>query len=139
MGKRNYLIIGATISIFVIAIIAILLSNNKTADWTTDILKAQNYQISMIDCNSREKTLDKKTLTILSSKWNTLSNNGPWMGDDSSCYTTITISYENSGIINEKEILILDDTSLALIQNNNSIYYTNAEEVINYLNSLFMS
>ena len=107
MGKRNYLIIGATISIFVIAIIAILLSNNKTADWTTDILKAQNYQISMIDCNSREKTLDKKTLTILSSKWNTLSNNGPWMGDDSSCYTTITISYENSGIINEKEILIL--------------------------------
>ena len=59
------------------------------------------------------------------------------MGDNSICYTTVTISYENNGIINKKEILLLDNSSIALIENNTSTYYTNAIDIINYLNTLF--
>lgn len=139
MGKKNFIIIGVTILIFVIAIISILLSNNKKNNWTRDILNAQEYQISMTNCNGREKILDKKIITTINTKWDMLSNNGPWMGDNNSCYTTVTISYENNGIVNEKEILIIDDTSIALIQSNDTAYYTNAGDIINYLNDIFIS
>lgn len=138
MGKKSYLIIGGTILIFVVAIIAILLSGNNS-DWTTDILNSQKYQMTMTDCNGRERVLDNETLTTLSNKWSALSNNGPWTGDDNACYTTVTISYENNGIVNKKEILIIDDTSIALIEYNNSTYYTNASDIINHLNTLFIA
>lgn len=139
MTKKNYLIIGITILIFVVAIVIILLAGSNKKDWTADILKADSYQIVMTNCNGREKILDNNTLSTLSSKWNTLSNNGPWTGNINSCYTTVTISYENNGIINSKEILLIDDSSLTLIQGNNTIYYTNAKEVIDYLNTLFIA
>lgn len=139
MTKKNYLVIGVTTLIFIIAIVVILLLGNNNEDWTADILKAQSYQITMEDCNGREKVLDNTILTTLSDKWALLSNNGPWTGDTSGCYTTVTISYENNGIINTKEIIIVDNTSLALIVGNNTIYYTNAEEIINYLNTLFIA
>lgn len=139
MSKKNYLIIGLTALIFLIAIIVILLLGNNKENWTNDILNAQNYQIIMTDCNDKEKILDNNTLTALSDKWDTLSNNGPWTGNANICYTTIAISYENSGIINQKEILLIDDTSIVLIENNNSSYYTNAKEIINYLNTLFIA
>ena len=137
MGKKNYLIIGGTILVFLIAIIAILLSNNNKTSWTHDIINSQNYEITMTNCNGREKTLDKNSLTTISNSWNNLSNNGPWLGDNSICYTTITISFENNGIINTKQIILLDDSSIALIENNTSTYYTNATNIINYLNTLF--
>lgn len=140
MTKKNYLIIGVTILIFIIVIIAILLlGNNKKNDWTTDILEAQTYQIKMKDCNNKEKILDNNTLITLKDKWNNLSNNGPWTGDTSACYTTIIISYENNGIINTKEIVLIDNSSIALIIGNNTVYYTNANEIINYLNNLFIA
>ena len=139
MTKKNYLIIGITVLIFVVAIIIILLTGSNKKDWTTDILNAQNYQIVMTNCNGREKTLDNNTLNTLSSKWSTLSNNGPWTGDTNTCYTTVTISYENNGIVNKKEILLIDDTSLTLIQGNNSVYYTNAKEIIDYLSAMVIA
>ena len=138
MTKKNYFIIGITILIFVVAIVIILFAGSNKKYWTTDILNAQNYQIVMTNCNGREKVLDNNILNTLSSKWIALSNNGPWTGDTNTCYTTVTISYENNGIINKKEILLIDDTSLTLIQGNNSIYYTNAKEIIDYLNALFI-
>lgn len=137
MGKKNYLIIGATILIFAVAIIVILLSGNKE-DWTTDIKNSQKYQMTMIDCNGREKKLDNSVLDSLSKKWNELSNNGPWTGDTNTCYTTLTISYDNNGIVKQKEIIIIDNTSIVLNLNTSTIYYTNANSLIAYLNSLFI-
>ena len=137
MNKKSYLIIGGTILFFTITIVAILLSKNNKISWTHEIINSQNYELTMTNCNGREKKIDKNSFTTISSKWNILSNNGPWMGNSSICYTTVTISYENNGIINTKEILLLDNSSLALIENNVSTYYTNASEIINYLNTLF--
>lgn len=136
MNKKNYLIIGLTISAFVIAIITILILNNNKGDWTTDILKASSYEIRIINCNGREKELEQNVLTTLSDKWNTLSNNGPWTGNTNTCYTTITISYDNNGIVKQKQILLIDETSLVLDLGTNTIYYTNAKDIIDYLNNM---
>ena len=136
MNKKNYLIIGSIAVIFIITIIIILTSQNKN-NWTHEVINAQNYQISMLDCNGREKTLDKNTINTISEKWGELSNNGPWTGNNNACYTTITISYETNGIINTKEILIIDNTSIAFIEATDSIYYTNANDIISHLNTLF--
>jgi len=138
MSKKSYLIIGGTIIIFIIAIVAIISSNNKQNTWIHEIMNSQNYELTMTNCDDREKKLNKNSLTTLNNNWNKLSNNGPWMGDSNICYTTVTISYENNGIINTKEILLLDDSSLALIENNTSTYYTNATNIINYLNTSFL-
>ncbi len=136
MTKKNYIIIGVTILIFIVAIIVILLSKDNS-NWTTEILNSQSYEISMLDCNGREKLLDNSTLNTLSDKWETLSNNGPWTGDNNTCYTTVTISYENNGIVNTKEILLIDDTSIVFIEATSSTYYTNAGDITSHLNSLF--
>lgn len=137
MSKKNYIIIGGTILFFLIAIITILLSKSNELTWIEEIKNSQNYELTMINCNGREKKLDKNSLTTIDNNWNNLSNNGPWMGDSSICYTTVTISYENNGIVNKKEILLLDDSSIALIENSTSTYYTNATNIINYLNTSF--
>ena len=136
MNKKNYLIIGLAISAFVIAIITILILNNNKGDWTTDILKASSYEIRIINCNGREKELEQNVLTTLSDKWNTLSNNGPWTGNTNTCYTTITISYDNNGIVKQKQILLIDETSLVLDLGTSTIYYTNAKDIIDYLNNM---
>ena len=136
MNKKNYLIIGLTISAFVIAIITILILNNNKGDWTTDILKASSYEIRIINCNGREKELEQNVLTTLSGKWNTLSNNGPWTGNTNTCYTTITISYDTNGIVKQKQILLIDETSLVLDLGTCTIFYTNAKDIIDYLNNM---
>lgn len=136
MNKKNYIIIGVTILIFIIAIVMILLSEDNS-NWTTEISNAQSYEITMLDCNGREKKLNDNILNTIEEKWYSLSNNGPWMGNNNACYTTITISYENNGIINRKEILIIDETSIAFIETTNSTYYTNAHELISQLNTIF--
>lgn len=138
MNKKNYLIIGVTILVFTIIIVTILITGNKNKNnWTTNISKAQNYEIKMIDCNGREKTLEKDILTSIEKKTKNLSNNGPWTGDSSICYTTVNFSYENNGIVNQIQLLIIDNTSLVLDLGNSTTYYTNGTEVINYLNDLF--
>ena len=137
MGKKNYLIIAITAVIFIIAIIIVLTSNNKD-DWTKDIFEANSYQLTIVNCNDRYKQIENNTLTTLKEKWNQLSNNGPWTGDVNTCYTTLNISYDTNGIIKEKQIMIIDNNSLVLNINNNTVYYTNAKEIIDYLNSLFV-
>lgn len=140
MNKKIYLIIPAVVLIFVIVMIVILLSGNKQKnDWTTEIREAQNYQILMTNCNGRQKDLNSSTLDTLSQNWNSLSNNGPWTGDTTECYTTVTFSYEKNGIVKQKKILIIDDSTLVLSLDTNTIYYTNAEEIIKYLNGLFIA
>ena len=139
MNKKNYLIISVTILIFVVAIIVISLSgNNQNNNWTTEIKESQNYEITMTDCNEREKKLEKNTLNYLSENWNKLSNNGPWTGDINKCYTNISISYDTNGIVKEKNIIIIDNETLVLELDTTTIYYTNGEEIINQLNSLFI-
>lgn len=137
MGKKNFLIIGAITVFFIIAIILIFTLNNNKNTWISNILKSQNYEITMIDCNNREKKLKNETLNILSNKWNKMSNNGPWTGDPNTCYTKINISYENNGIINQVNIIIIDKNSLVLELGTETIYYTNSEEIINELNGAF--
>ena len=137
MNKKNYLIIVGAILMFLIAIIAILLSKNTRTTWIQEITNSQNYELTMTNCNGKEKKLDKSSLTTINNNWDNLSNNGPWTGNSNICYTKVTISYENSGIINTKELLLLDNSSIALIENNTSTYYTNATDVIAYLNTLF--
>lgn len=139
MTKKNYLIIGGTALVFLIAIGVILLFGKDKNNWTTDILNSYSYEITMKDCSDNEEKLDNNVLNALSEKWNYLSNNGPWTGDSTACYTTLTISYDTDGIIREKEIVLIDNSSLALLSGNSSIYYTNASEVINYLNAQFIS
>lgn len=139
MDKKNYLIIGGIILIFVIIIIAISLSgNSRYNDWTKEIKEAQNYEITMKDCNGREKILEKNIINYLSENWNKLSNNGPWTGDRNKCFTNISISYDTNGIVKEKNIIIIDDKTLVLELDTTTIYYTKGEEIINYLNSLFI-
>lgn len=139
MTKKNYLIIGVAALFFIIVIIVILSLDNNKENWTNDILNAQSYQMTINDCNGKEKSLNNSVLNTLSEKWNSLSNNGPWTGNTTACYTTLTISYDTDGIIREKEIVIIDNSSLTLLSGGASIYYTNASEVINYLNAEFMS
>lgn len=140
MNKKSYLIIGVTIIIFLIAIVTIVFSNNsKNNNWTTEIKKSQNFQITMTDCNGREKKLPNNILDELSNKWNLISNNGPWTGDNNTCYNTVTISYDNNGIVKQKQILIIDDSSMVLSIEESNTYYTNANSIINELNKLFVS
>lgn len=139
MTKKNYLIIGVTALFFIIAIIAILVLGKNNNDWTTDILNSYSYEMTMKDCSGKEKKLDNNVLNTLSDKWNTLSNNGPWTGDASSCYTTLTISYDTDGIIREKKIVLIDNSSIAFLSGGSSVYYTNASDIINYLNAQFIS
>ena len=138
MTKKNYLIIGCTIVFFVIVIIFILVTNNNK-DWTSDIKKSASYEIVMTDCEGRQKTLDNNVLNTISNKWKKLSNNGPWTGNINNCYPTVTISYENKGIIQKKEILIIDNSSIVLTTNSGSTYYVNATDINNYLKGLFNS
>lgn len=139
MTKKNYLIIGGTALFFIIAIIAILLLGKDKNNWTTDILNSYSYEMIMKDCSGKEKQLDNNVLNTLSEKWNSLSDNGPWTGNSSICYTTLTISYDTDGIIREKQIVLIDNSSIAFLSGNLSVYYTNASELINYLNRQFIS
>lgn len=139
MNKKQYIIVGITILLFIIAIAAILLNKNNQESWMTQILNSQEYEITIENCNNKKTTLPKETVEELFSKWEELSNNGPWMGNNNTCYKTVTISTENNGIIEETEILLIDDTSLVLNINNSSTYYTNALHINNYLNTLFNS
>lgn len=67
----------------------------------------------------------------IDSTWKELSNNGPWFGDTNTCYETISIEYDKNGIIQKREILILDNNSIVLRINNDDTYYVNATNLIN--------
>lgn len=132
MTKKQYTIIGITILIFIIIIAFILIKGNKST-WTKEILDANSYTITKIDCNNNETKLDNSIMNKIDSTWKELSNNGPWLGDTNTCYETVSIEYDKNGIIQKREILILDNNSIVLRINNNDTYYVNATNLINSL------
>ena len=132
MTKKQYIIIGITILIFIILIAFILIKGNKST-WTKEILNSNSYTITKIDCNNNETKLDNSIMNKIDSTWRELSNNGPWLGDTNTCYETISIEYDKNGIIQKREILILDNNSIVLRINNNDTYYVNATNLINSL------
>ena len=132
MTKKQYTIIGITILIFIILIVFILIKGNKSS-WTKEILNSNSYTITKIDCNNNETKLDNSIMNKIDSTWKELSNNGPWLGDTNTCYETISIEYDKNGIIQKREILILDNNSIVLRINNNDTYYVNATNLINIL------
>lgn len=130
MTKKQYIIIGVTILIFIIIISFILLKGQNNT-WTKEILNSNSYTITKIDCNNNETKLDNSIMNKIDSSWKELSNNGPWLGDTNTCYETISIEYDKNGIIQKKEILILDNNSIVLRFNNSDTYYVNATNLIN--------
>ena len=132
MTKKQYTIIGITILIFIIIIAFILIKGNKST-WTKEILDSNSYTITKIDCNNNETKLDNSIMNKIDSTWRELSNNGPWLGDTNTCYETISIEYDKNGIIQKREILILDNNSIVLRINNNDTYYVKATNLINSL------
>lgn len=130
MTKKQYTIIGITILIFIILIAFILIKGNKST-WTKEILNSNSYTITKIDCNNNETKLDNSIMNKIDSTWKELSNNGPWLGDTNTCYETISIEYDKNGIIQKREILILDNNSIVLRINNDDTYYVNATNLIN--------
>lgn len=132
MTKKQYTIIGITILIFIILIVFILIKGNKSS-WTKEILNSNSYTITKIDCDNNKTKLDNSIMKKIDSTWKELSNNGPWLGDTNTCYETISIEYDKNGIIQKREILILDNNSIVLRINNNDTYYVNATNLINSL------
>ena len=132
MTNKQYTIIGITILIFIILIAFILIKGNKST-WTKEILNSNSYTITKIDCNNNETKLDNSIMNKIDSTWKELSNNGPWLGDTNTCYETISIEYDKDGIIQKREILILDNNSIVLRINNNDTYYVNATNLINII------
>lgn len=130
MTKKQYTIIGITILIFIILIAFILIKGNKSS-WTKEILNSNSYTITKIDCDNNKTKLDNSIMKKIDSTWKELSNNGPWLGDTNTCYETISIEYDKNGIIQKREILILDNNSIVLRINNNDTYYVNATNLIN--------
>lgn len=132
MTKKQYTIIGITILIFIILIAFILIKGNKSS-WTKEILNSNSYTITKIDYDNNKTKLDNSIMNKIDSTWKELSNNGPWLGDTNTCYETISIEYDKNGIIQKREILILDNNSIVLRINNNDTYYVNATNLINSL------
>lgn len=132
MTKKQYTIIGITILIFIILIVFILIKGNKSS-WTKGILNSNSYTITKIDCDNNKTKLDNSIMKKIDSTWKELSNNGPWLGDTNTCYETISIEYDKNGIIQKREILILDNNSIVLRINNDDTYYVNATNLINSL------
>lgn len=132
MTKKQYTIIGITILIFIILIAFILIKGNKSS-WTKEILNSNSYTINKIDCDNNKTKLDNSIMNKIDSTWKELSNNGPWLGDTNTCYETISIEYDKNGIIQKREILILDNNSIVLRINNDDTYYVNATNLINSL------
>lgn len=130
MTKKQYTIIGITILIFIILIVFILIKGNKSS-WTKEILNSNSYTITKIDCDNNKTKLDNSIMNKIDSTWKELSNNGPWLGNTNTCYETISIEYDKNGIIQKREILILDNNSIVLRINNDDTYYVNATNLIN--------
>lgn len=137
MNKKKYMTVGGTILLFVIIIVVILLQGNKKDAWMKEVLASEDYQITMTNCSNRTTMFPKETIKELFNKWNQLSDNGPWTGDNNKCYSKVTITYSKDGIVKQQEFMLIDDSSLAISSSNGYWYYTNSSEVNSYLNDLF--
>lgn len=136
MTKKNYLVMGIVILIFLIIILYIFIIRKDTS-LKKEILSSQDYEIAMKNCNEVQTTFPKETVKKVLNKLDNISDNGPFTGNSDTCYNTITITYDKNGIINYIEIKIIDTSSITIKLNGTTRYYTNAKEVIDYLNNLF--
>ena len=121
--------------IVIILIIFLSLTLTKPKNWIDNILK-NDYEIYTLECDGTTNILDKKVLVDIKNKWKDLSNNGPFLGNINTCHKKIIIDYTN--IV--ADIEIVDDTSIIVKENNSDdyyTYYTNAKELINYINKYF--
>lgn len=63
MDKKKYIILLSTLAIFIIAIITILLANNKgKVNWIKEVEKSNDYQITVNNCNEKETIVPNEVL-----------------------------------------------------------------------------
>ena len=71
MDKKKYIILLSTLAIFIIAIITILLANNKgKVNWIKEVEKSNDYQITVNNCNEKETIVPNEVLNEISKKLN---------------------------------------------------------------------
>ncbi len=124
------------ISLIIVSLLIFLsLTLIKPKNWIDNILKT-DYEIYTLECDGTTNVLDKKELIEIKKKWKGLSNNGPFLGNINTCHKKIIIDYNE----NIADIEIVDDTSIIVKENNNDdyyTYYTNANDLINYINKYY--
>ena len=133
MKNKKTLLIA--LPIIILIVIGIFLLPKKQNNWIDNILK-ENYEIYTLECDGTTNILDNNTLKEIKKSWNKLSDNGPFLGDLSTCYKKVIINYNND----IADIEIIDNSSLILKDSKNTdyyTYYTNADNLITYLNSYF--
>lgn len=131
-NKKSILI---ALPIIILIIIGIFLFTKKQNNWIDNILK-ESYEIYTLECDGTTNILDNNVLKEIKNNWNNLSNNGPFLGDLNTCYKKIIINYNND----ITDIEIIDNSSLILKESNSAnyyTYYTNANNLISYLNKYF--
>ena len=133
MNKKKKILF--TILIIILVVIGLFLLSKKQKNWIDNILN-NNYEIYTLACDGTTNILDNNVLKEIKNKWNKLSNNGPFLGELNICYKKIIINYNND----IADIEIIDRTSLIVKKNNKEdyyTYYTNAGDLITYLNKYF--
>lgn len=132
MKKKKIIII--VLPIVVLSLIILLLPKKQNS-WIDSILK-QDYEIYSLGCDGTTNILDKKELKEIKKKWKKLSNNGPFLGDVTTCHKKIIIDYNNNIV----DIEIIDNSSIIVKEDNNDelyTYYTNASILVTQLNKYF--
>ncbi len=132
---KNKKIILIILPIIILLVIGVLLLTKKQNNWIDNILK-EDYEIYTLKCDGTTNILNNDVLKEIKKKWIKLSDNGPFLGDLNTCYKKIIINYNND----ISDIEIINNNSLILKESNTSdyyTYYTNADNLISYLNNYF--
>ena len=133
--KKKYLIIISLIILVVIALFIITKNNNNIF---SEILKSDNYIISMEKCNEQKIILPNETVKELSNMWKTVSDNGPWTGElTNNCYDKVTITYTKNNIKYTREMYIQSNDTMIVKLDNMNEYYVNTTEINKYLYSKY--
>lgn len=132
---KNKKIILIALPVIILIAIGVLLLSKKQNNWIDNILK-EDYEIYTLECDGTTNILNKDVLKEIKNNWNKLSDNGPFLGDLSTCYKKIIINYNND----IADVEIINNSSLILKESNENdyyTYYTNADNLISYLNNYF--
>ena len=133
---RKNKIILIILPIVILSLILVLLLTKKQDSWIDKILK-QDYEIYSLSCDGTTNVLNKEVLKKIKKSWKNLSNNGPFLGDITTCHKKIIIDYNNNIV----DIEIIDNSSIIIKENSSDdyyTYYTNADELVTYLNKYFV-
>ncbi len=132
---KNKKIILIVLPVTILLVLGVFLLTKKQNNWIDNILK-EDYEIYTLECDGTTNILDNNALKEIKNNWNKLSDNGPFLGDLSTCYKKIIINYNND----IADIEIIDNSSLIIKESNNTdyyTYYTNADNLITHLNNYF--